>query len=571
LKISQTNNTGPQEPLRLWPGVVAVILQWLVRFGVPAVVPVSTAFAVLGGLFGGLAVVLWWLFFSRAPRSERWGAVALMIVALAATYFANHESMGQLWLISYAGPTLCLAFVAWAVVSRGFSRRLQRATMIATILLACGAWTLVLSRGITGDGVADFAWRWSATPEEQLLAQAGQVPTELAVASAVTAQSSDWPGFRGPARNSTVSGTPIETDWSRSPPVELWRRPVGPGWSSFAVHGDLIYTQEQRGEDEVVTCYRATTGQPLWIHSDAVRFWESQGGAGPRATPTVSNGRVYTLGATGILNALDAGNGAVVWSRDTAADTATEVPAWGFAGSPLVTGDVVIVATAGTLAAYDLASGDPRWVGPVGAVSYSSPQLLAIDGVEQILILDEAGATSVSPGDGTVLWEHQWPGFRIVQPALTEDGEVLICSERTGTRRLAVSRESGGWTVEERWTSTGLKPYFSDFVVHRGHAFGFDGNILASIDLRNGERNWKGGRYGHGQLLLLPDQDLLLVISEHGELALVSATPDQFTEIARFPAIEGKTWNHPVLVDDLLLVRNDQEMAAFRLAARPGD
>jgi hypothetical protein len=124
---------------------------------------------------------------------------------------------------------------------------------------------------------------------------------------------------------------------------------------------------------------------------------------------------------------------------------------------------------------------------------------------------------------------------------------------------------SGKWTTEERWTSTGLKPYFNDFVVHNGHAYGFDGSILAAIDLADGARKWKGGRYGQGQMILLPEQNLLLVLSEEGDLALVSATPDQFTEIARFKAIEGKTWNHPVLVGDVLLVRNDEEMAAFRL------
>jgi len=331
------------------------------------------------------------------------------------------------------------------------------------------------------------------------------------------------------------------------------------------VNGDLVYTQEQRGENEVVACYKATTGQPVWTHQDAARFFESNAGAGPRATPTLSNGKVYTFGATGILNALDARSGAVVWTRNAASDTGTKIPFWGFSSSPLVIDDIVVVAASGQLVAYDVVTGNQRWLGPEGSGSYSSPHLGTIDGVAQILLMSGGGVMSVSPADGKQLWAHQWSGNSIVQPALTTEGDVLITSQENGTRRIALAHSSGGWTVQERWTSNGLKPYFNDFVVHKGHAFGFDGRILSCIDLKDGQRKWKGGRYGNGQLVLLPDQDLLLVLSEEGELALVGATPDQFTERATFAAIQGKTWNHPVLVGDTLLVRNAEEMAAFRL------
>ena len=574
MAIAQTDEPTRQKPLRLWPGVVIVMLQWLARFGVPIVVPEATAFGVIGGLFGGLAVVVWWAFFSRAPRSERWGGVVLMIVTLVATSRFIHESiatsmMGMMFAV-YATPVLSLAFVVWAVAGRHLSDGPRRATMFATILLACGVWTLVRTGGFTGDLDHDFAWRWAETPEERLLAQAGDEPTALPSAPAAMETGADWPGFRGPDRDGIIPGVRIVTDWSRSPPVELWRRPIGPGWSSFAVRGDLLYTQEQRGDDEVVACYKVTTGEPVWRHRDAARFWEANAGAGPRATPTLSDGRVYTFGATGILNVLDAGDGAVVWSRNAASDTDAKVPGWGFASSPLVVDDVVIVAVEGALVAYDLATGDPRWFGPDGGDGYSSPHLLTIDGVAQILLLSGAGATSFAPADGTLLWEHRWPGDRIVQPALTADGDVLIGTGGIGMRRIAVAHGPGGWTTEERWTSIRLKPYFNDFVVHEGHAFGFDGSILACIDVEDGTRKWKGGRYGHGQLVLLADQDLLLVLSEQGELALVVAAPDQFTELARVPAIEGKTWNHPVLVGDLLLVRNGQEMVAFRLSLAGG-
>jgi outer membrane protein assembly factor BamB len=284
---------------------------------------------------------------------------------------------------------------------------------------------------------------------------------------------------------------------------------------------------------------------------------------------------VYTFGATGILNALDAGNGAVLWSRNAASDTGTKVPGWGFASSPLVVGDIVVAAAAGKLAAYDLSTGAPRWVGPAGGDSYSSPHLVTIGGVPQILLMSALGATSVAPADGTLLWKYAWPSdTRIMQPAVTADGDLLITAGDAmggvGMRRIAVAHGPAGWTTEERWTSAGLKPSFNDSVIHDGYVYGFNGGILACVDLKDGKRMWKGGRYGAGQLVLLRDQSLLLVLSEEGELALVKAAPGQFTELARFPAMEGKTWNHPVLAGDRLLVRNGNEMVAFRLALAGG-
>ena len=478
--------------------------------------------------------------------------------------------MGVLFFV-YAIPGLSLAFVAWAAVSRHFSDGLRRVTMAATILISCGVWAFVRTGGITNDLDSEFAWRWTKTPEERLLTQSGDEPMAFPSPPVLPETEPEWPGFRGPDRDGIIRGVRIEIDWSASPPAELWRRPIGPGWSSFAVHGGLIFTQEQRGENETVACYNLTTGRPVWRHSDAVRFWESNGGAGPRGTPTLSGGRVYSFGATGILNVLNASDGSVVWSRNAASDTDNKVPMWGFSSSPLVVDEVVIVAAAGSLIAYDLTTGEPRWINPAGGDCYSSPHLLYIDGVVQVLLLNDSGAAGFTPADGTLLWEYPWPGVPIVQPAINGDGDILISvDDRNGVRRIAVSHESGGWTVEERWSSDRLKPYFNDSVIHNGHAYGFDGPRLACIDIEDGTGKWKGGLYGRGQFVLLADQDLLLVLSEKGELALVEAVPGQFTELARFPAIEGKTWNHPVLVGDVLMVRNSQEMAAFRLSTAGG-
>jgi outer membrane protein assembly factor BamB len=609
------SDTLPRRPLRVWPGVVAVTFLFLARFGLKAVLGGFNGFAtgMMWSLGTALVVVAWWLFFSRAPWLDRLAVPALMAAGLYGAWQLRHGSMGPLWLLAYAVPLLCLALVAAAVAGRRLADGPRRALIAGAVVAACAAWTLVRTDGISGDHVADFGWRWAKSPEERLLAQtatapatppatlpsapvpaaspapgtpsptrdASPAPASVAAPTAPPAAPADapaavWPGFRGPGRDGVARGARIGTDWAASPPVELWRRAVGPGWSSFAVLGDRVYTQEQRGEDEVVACYRAATGAEVWIHRDPVRFFESNAGAGPRGTPTLSGGRVYSLGGTGLLNALDATTGAVVWSRDAASDVdgtvtmggaKTKVPDWGFSSSPLVVDDVVVVAVAGQLVGYERATGRPRWRGPAGGTSYSSPQLATIGGVPQILHVSAKGATSVAPADGRTLWQHAWRGFPIIQPAVTADGDVLLTvSGDSGTRRLAVTHGPDGWTVTERWTSAALKPYFNDFVVHEGHAFGFDGRILACLDLADGARKWKGGRYGNGQLVLLPEQDLLLVLSEDGELALVRASPDQFTEVGRMPAIEGKTWNHPALVDDVLLVRNGAEMAAFRLS-----
>jgi outer membrane protein assembly factor BamB len=600
-------NESARKPLRVWPLIVIAVLYAAIVFVVPVLFPDADLPGImLGGIVSALLVVLWWLFFSRARWMDRLAAIVVMIAAVVVTKVIVDPSIaggaqGYLaYIFGFAFFALGLAVAALA--TNGLSERSRRMALIPVMLaIGFGSVMSIRTEGVYGGGFVLHP-RWTPTPEELLLAQGEDQPKPLpapvvteapvapkleaataipanaspaAVAPAIAekiaapAVAAQWPGFRGPNRDGVVRGVQIKTDWSASPPVELWRRPVGPGWSSFSVRGDVFYTQEQRGDDEIVAAYRVSTGEPVWRHRDPIRFYESNGGAGPRATPTIHQDRVYAHGATGMLNALDANTGKVIWSRNTATDTGREVPMWGISSSPLIVDDVVIVSAYGTLTGYDLATGTPRWVGPVHGGSYSSPHLFTVDGITQVVILSAPGAVSVNPADGKLLWEHRWEGGAIVQPAVTADGDILInamaATGGLGTRRLAIKQAASGWTVEEKWTSNGLKPYFNDLVVHKGHAYGFDGSILSCIDLADGKRKWKGGRYGNGQMVLLADQDLLLVISEDGELALVSATADQYKEIAKFPALNAKTWNHPVVIGDRLLIRNGEEMASFRL------
>ena len=563
---------APQKPLRLWPGVVIVVLQFISLYA-PGYLAPGTMVMFYGMMasftLGTLLLLIWWLFFSRARWSDRLGGFALLVLVHGTAVVLADPTAKMVTLLPGL-PWLCAIFVA----SLFFGKR---AVTVAAVLVASLGWTLVRTDGVTGTMGSQYAWRWSATAEERFLASdASVVPGEVR-GEAEAVETAAWPGFRGAARDDVLTGVTINADWSLNPPQEIWRRPVGPGWSSFALVGNRLCTQEQRDEDEVVVCYDAATGEPIWLYAYPARFWEVMGGAGPRATPTYHDGRLYTLGATGVLNCLDAATGEPVWTRNIADDTGALVPDWGFASSPLVVDDLVIVHAAGApegeaVVAYDLASGEPRWFGQAGGASYSSPHLTTIDDVRQVVMVTGEGAFGLEVETGEALWKHEWlldsNGSRVLQPAILEDGRGILIgtSFGMGTRRISVSSDgSGTWTANEDWTSRGLKPYFNDLVVHRGTAFGFDGNILAAIDVSTGERVWKGGRYGNGQMLLLPDQDLLLVLSERGELALVRASTERFEELARIPALDGKTWNHPIVVDGVVYLRNAEEAAAYRL------
>jgi len=218
--------------------------------------------------------------------------------------------------------------------------------------------------------------------------------------------------------------------------------------------------------------------------------------------------------------------------------------------------------------AYHASDGSPAWSAPAGRSTYASPQLATLDGQEQILVLSDAGVVSVAPADGTIIWNYDNAvrAPRSVQPhAIDGHGVIFAGGLDLGTSLLEVAHAGGQWKVTPAWTSHALKPSFNDFVVESGSAYGLDGSIMSCIDLASGERRWKHGRYGRGQVLLLAQQHLLLVAAETGEVALVAADPSGFRELGRFQAIEGKTWTHPSVAGNRLYVRNAEEIACYQL------
>jgi outer membrane protein assembly factor BamB len=354
----------------------------------------------------------------------------------------------------------------------------------------------------------------------------------------------------------------------------LWRHPVGPGWSSFAVVGNWLYTQEQRGTQEAVVCYDATTGEERWAHTDPARFDEAVAGPGPRATPTFHEGRLYCLGASGILNCLDAATGTRQWSRNILEDSGRgKPPEWGFASSPLVAQDIVTVFAGGAgdkaILGYHAASGKPAWSGGTGQESYSSPHLVRFDGVEQVAMVTNAGLAAFDPASGKLLWQHEWSAgrsTRIIQPTPVGASDLLVGTPGLGLRRIHVTHQGEQWVGEQVWETGAIKPYFNDLVEYQDHLYGFDGSFLTCVRLADGKPRWRERGYGAGQFVLLADQGLLLILSEKGAVALVEAKPEGRVELAHFQALTDKTWNHPVVAHGKLFVRNGVEAVCYQLA-----
>jgi hypothetical protein len=281
---------------------------------------------------------------------------------------------------------------------------------------------------------------------------------------------------------------------------------------------------------------------------------------------------VFTTGATGILLRLNPSTGEIIWKQDLKEVAGRKTPMWGFAASPLVVDSVVIVHAGGPadkgVLAFDLASGALRWSAAAGNDSYSSPQLNSIAGEELVLMLSNDGLLFLDPVTGKERLNYKWKfmNYRALQPRLVGDDTILLpTGMNAGTRAIRIKKNEGQLSVEELWTSRYLKPDFTDLVTHQGFAYGNDGGIFTCLDLKTGERRWKGGRYGKGQVLLLENSGLLLVAAEQGRVVLLRADPNEHLEVDAFQALEGKTWNHPVLVGDRLYVRNSQQAACYQL------
>src|SRR4051812_16590764 len=541
----------------------------------------------------------------QTMRQSRHKWFPVLVVVAAAAWWLWRASYAQYHTVVHVAVLLLsiVLIALWFLFYGGFSRRLRR-KVTGGLVLILAAFFVAFRPVYNGDmGVYRWRLRFASNADQKLeqLSSAGE-------AADWETTPNDYPRFLGNGYWAEVMGVELDTDWQAHPPRELWRHEIGAGWSAFAIAGNYAVTQEQRGDNELVTCYRLQTGEPLWTHSDATRFDPADaiggfGGGGPRATPTIHGDRIFTQGGTGLVNCLDARTGRVVWSHDTPSEFGATVTVWGKSGSPLVVDDIILISvgapsggweaspsfsaaekSAGpkaynsSLVAFDIKTGVVRWSAGSRQASYASPIVATLAGERQIIVVNESWVTAHCVADGKILWEHPWSNqtdtnASCAQPVPLE-GDRLFLSKGygTGCSLLAIKKDvTGTFSANPLWDpaiKNVMKTKMCNVVVRDGYVYGIDDVLLECIELETGAVKWKKRRrpeFGHGQIMLIGNT--ILVLSETGELALVEANPHEYRELAHIQALGAAnvTWNNPAFAPPYLLLRNAREAACYRL------
>lgn len=568
----------------MWPALALMVIIILCRYVPPYIEGASSQYWFVPVFFPMLAsalMLIWWLAGSRSTGREKLIGFFGFIVAIVVVAFLGHPSMRGMITAYLTLPLGMVGFGLGALVNRRKQPKARVSGVLRVSVLAMGITLLLRSQGMNGDYTFDLQSRWASTPGADAWTANKAAPANAAPGAAAAIEAAvataEWPGFRGADRMGHTKTPKLATDWTANPPKLLWKKDVGAGWSSFAVAGAYAFTQEQRGPNEVVVCYEMATGNEVWTQQREARFDEPMGGPGPRATPTLADGAVFTVSASGLLQRLKAGTGEVVWQQDFKKLAGRETPMWGYSSSPLVTQSLVIVFAGGKddkgVMAFDAATGQARWSAACGPESYSSPQLSKVLGEDSVLMLSNDGLLMLDPATGKVRLNYAWKfdGYRALQPTVIGDDVVLLPTPMSeGTRAIRVSKKEGDQlAAEELWTSKHMKPDFTELLAHNGFLYGIDGSMFSCLDLKTGVRIWKDGRYGKGEAVFLESTEQILIAAENGTVALLQADPTAHKELTSFQALKGKTWNHPVLVGNKLLVRNGSEAACYELPVAP--
>ncbi|MEM7475438.1 MAG: PQQ-binding-like beta-propeller repeat protein [Planctomycetota bacterium] len=527
-----------------------------------------------------------WLLFALPVALGFLLALVVTIVNVIRSIDAQAFYLGldglRVWILGLGVALLLIAGFAMY-----FRPRFKTLLVACSFVFALGflSYRLVRIESFYGNMVPRLTWSWTPTAEQRVeeylvsrnvdKAQHEVQPIEE---SFFASTENDFPCFLGTEGDGSLPHVHLSSDWHSRSPELLWRHPIGLGWASFAIVGQAAVTMEQRGESECVVCYDALTGDELWVHHDTRRF-EDEHGDGPRTTPAISDGLVYSLGADGLLLCLRLADGQLLWQAETLQNREEDNLLWGMSGSPLVAKGRVFVTPGGkgqSAMCFDASSGALRWKSGDDRGAYSSPMLVNLEGQEQLLSFNGAGLRAFDAQSGEPLWLVPWltqgemQRVNVAQPIQLENAKdghaaefLLSSGYGRGTARIALAKEDGQWSTQTLWHSIRLRSKMSNFIVFKDHVYGLDSGILTCINVENGKRVWKRGRYGHGQMLLAGNK--LLIQAENGQVVLVAASPEGHQVLGEINALDGKTWNNLALAGDLLIVRNDNEAAAYKL------
>jgi len=521
---------------------------------------------------------------SHKPFLRRyWIPIGLMVVGIAGellnwtTNITSERLMPQFGTSAQTvlGRMFALLMVGllllWLLVTRQVSWKHKGVVFGLVGLLVAGFALSIREIENTGNNNMVIRFRWQPT-QDQRLSDYQQTTSSEFMAVALDPTAPQFTDFLGPRRDGVAPGVDLATDLKANPPREVWRRPVGGGYAGCVISGGLAVSIEQRGEEEVVVAMDMQTGKDRWARGYPGHFKESLGGNGPRATPTIAGDEVIALGAAGLLVSLDLETGAENWQTNILTDAKAENITWGMSGAPLVTESLVVVNPGGlegkAVVAYDRTTGQQKWSAGSNKAGYSSPVLTELAGVSQVLVFDAAGVAGYDLSSGTELWRHPFPtfnGINVGQPLVLPGDQVLLTAGYdAGAVLLQVRLDANQWSVEPVWKNKNLKCKMSSAVYHAGYIYGLDDGILACLDSTTGKRQWKRGRYGHGQLLLR--ENVLVIMAENGSLILVAADPKEHRELANLPMLPGgKTWNAPALAGNQLLLRNHFEAVLLEM------
>jgi outer membrane protein assembly factor BamB len=503
---------------------------------------------------------------------------------------------------------LCLALIG---IAAAFARgnvsvmlRLMGSQVIPNLLLLAfsltlvtwGAWTVL---GSKENPTTPRSWAWMrlvfgilcaalsvgafvVNPSQlQLLYQQDYSDTGRAAAlsdkdlqAVSTTDSKDWPQWLGPNRDGRSTETGLNTDWKGKHPKELWRKPLGGGYSSMAVLDGKLYTMDLQGSNERVVCLDTATGNELWSHSYPVNYSMLRAGyaEGPRATPTLHEGRIYTVGATGIFLCLElpaAGQKPTVkWQHDLMAQFSANVPTWGVACSSLIEKDMVIVqpgGSQGSVVAFDRLTGEVKWKALSDKPGYSSPVAATLAGVRQIICFTGENIVGLQASTGDKLWSYPWSTMydcNAATPIVFGKYVFISSGYNTGCALLEIQGES---LAEIKAVPVHVRPrklmrnHHSNCVLHEGHLFGFDENVLRCINVRTFEEAWSSRNPGKGCLIFADGH--LVILTEQGTLALIEASPKGYVSKGQFEVFSiSQTWAFPTVAQGKLYLRSNREI-----------